>query len=401
MKRILFVDGDPDSIATLKRSLADAPEEWEAAYVQDEGAALTELAKAPVDVLVSELTLPLLTGDEFLRVVREKFPETVRVILTAQSDRESILRLAGAAHQYLSKPCDDKLLCDTIERALALRGLVGNESLKRVVAQIQSLPSMPSLYMQMLRELREPEPSIVKLGHLISQDMGMCTKMLQLVNSAFFGLPQQLSNPVEAIIYLGVEMVKNIIVSLQLFSMFDGVSVQNFSLERLWAHSWLTGVLAKRIAQSEDLGAQADYAFIGGLVHDVGKLVLATGLPTQYQAIIDFHLLHHKPLGEVEQEFLGATHAEVGAYLLGLWGLPAPIVEAVAFHHRPSASPHQVFNLGTVLHVANVLEHEQHPDQNKVKPAPVDLPYLTELGLLERLDFWRDSVAPGAVKEAA
>ena len=393
MKRLLFVDDEPDVLASLKRALREAPPEWETVYVRSGQAALEEMVKAPFDLLVCDLKMPGVNGEDLLAIARKKYPRTIRVVLTSPSDREAVLRLAGPAHQQLSKTCDAKVLCDTVERAFALHGLIGNESLKSVVTQIQSLPSMPSLYVDMLRELRQPEPSIVKLGHIISQDMGMCTKMLQLVNSAFFGLSQQISNPVEAIVYLGVDMVKNIVVSLQLFSVFDGVSVRNFSFEKLWNHCWLTGVMAKRIAQAENMGAQADYAFISGLLHDVGKLVLATGLPTQYQAIVDFHQLHSKSLAQSEQEFLGSTHAEIGAYLLGLWGLPAAVVEAVAFHHRPGDAPRKGFSLVSVLHVANALEHEREVVLDGIPRAQVDLDYLTELGLSERLEFWRESMA--------
>ena len=400
MKRLLIVDDEPDVLASLRRALKEAPTDWETVFVRSGLVALEEMAKAPFDLLICDLMMPGINGEELLAIARKKYSQMIRVVLTNPSDREAVLRLAGPAHQNLPKTCDAKVLCDTVERAFALNDLIANENLKSVVTQIQSLPSMPSLYVDMLRELRQPEPSIVKLGHIISQDMGMCTKMLQLVNSAFFGLSQQISNPVEAIVYLGVDLVKNIVVSLQLFSVFDGVSVRNFSFERLWNHSWLTGVLAKRIAQGENLGPQADHAFISGLLHDVGKLVLATGLPTQYQAIVDFHQLHAKSLAQSEQEFLGSTHAEVGAYLLGLWGLPPNVVEAVAFHHRPGEAPRRGFSLVTVLHAANALEHERGMALDGVPRSQVDLDYLADLGLKDRLDVWREYIAPCPVEQA-
>ena len=195
--------------------------------------------------------------------------------------------MVGSAHQYLSKPCEPTVLRDTVVRAFVLRNIIADEKLKKIVSQIQTLPTVPSLYLEMLKELRSDDPSVVHLGHLISQDLGMCAKMLQLVNSAFFGLSQNISNPGEAIIYLGVNTVKNVVLSLQVFSGFES-KVKNFPLDRLWSHSWATGNLAKTLAETENLDAQAvDQAFIAGLLHDVGKLILASSMPDRYCGIVE------------------------------------------------------------------------------------------------------------------
>lgn len=401
MLRVLFVDDDPRALGELRSATEEMAGEWEMLFVESGAKGLLAMLNVSFDVVVADLLMPGMDGGEMLTHVMEKYPQTVRILLSETTEEGSDMRVVGSAHQYLSKPCDPTTLRDTVVRAFVLRNFIADEQLKNIVSKIQTLPTVPTLYLEMLKELRNDDPSVVRLGHLISQDLGMCTKMLQLVNSAFFGLSQNISNPGEAILYLGVNTVKNVVLSLQVFSGFES-KVKNHSFDRLWSHSWATGVLAKGLAEAEHLGAQAaDHAFISGLLHDVGKLILASSLPDRYHAIVEAHLRQGRPLWEVEQEMIGASHAEVGAYLLGLWGLPTPVVEAVALHHRPVATSGDEFSLVTALHLASVLEHEKSHKSNDPTPiSQLDLNYLTEIGLQDRIDVWRETAGVAPLKEA-
>jgi putative nucleotidyltransferase with HDIG domain len=162
------------------------------------------------------------------------------------------------------------------------------------------------------------------------------------------------------------------------------------AFDQLWNHSWATGVLAKSLAEIELGDAHvADQAFLGGLLHDVGKLVLATGLAEEYAQVVRHQRRQRLPLGQAELELLGATHAEVGAYLLGLWGMPTPLVEAVALHHRPTVQDSPHFTLATALHVANGLLHEHAPGPPGSVPSQLDMGYLAQLELHHRVRVWR------------
>ena len=401
MLRVLFVDDDSRALAELKRSTEQMAGEWEMVFVESGAKGLLAMLNAPFDVVVTDFVMPGMDGGELLTHVMAKYSQTVRILLSETGEEGSEMQVVGSAHQYLCKPCEPATLRDTVVRAFVLRNIIADDRLKKIVSQIQTLPTVPTLYLEMLKELRNDDPSVVRLGHLISQDLGMCTKMLQLVNSAFFGLSQNISNPGEAILYLGVNTVKNVVLSLQVFSGFES-KVKNYPFERLWSHCWATGVLAKGLAEAEDLGAQAaDHAFIAGLLHDVGKLILASSLPDRYHAIVEAHLQQGRPLWEVEEEMIGSSHAEVGGYLLGLWGLPTPVVEAVALHHRPMASSGHEFSLVTALHLASVLEHEKSRKIGDQAPvSQLDLNYLTEIGLHERIDFWRETGGVAPLKQA-
>jgi HD-like signal output (HDOD) protein len=365
--------------------------EWETAYAGNGQEALDLLAQSPFDVIVSDMRMPGMDGAQLLNEVKQRYPHVVRIILSGHSDQQSLLRSVGVAHQYLSKPCDADTLKNTVARACGLRELLADKTLIELVAQMNSLPSLPSLYAEVMQELQSPDGSLQKVGQIISKDVGMSAKILQLVNSAFFGLRRHVSSPSEAAVFLGVDTVRALVLSVNIFSQFDRTKLKNFSIDRLWTHSNVTGVLAKHIAKAE--GAEpktVDHAFTAGLLHDVGKLVLAANLPDQYSQTLALARAQKMPLSEVERETLGATHAEVGAYLLGLWGLPDPIVEAVAYHAHPRRCPDHKFSPLTAVHVANALEHEARViNADEVAPA-WEREYLSELGLTHRLDAWRD-----------
>jgi HD-like signal output (HDOD) protein/CheY-like chemotaxis protein len=393
MKGIIFVDDEPRVLQGLQRLLRGFRNEWQMEFVESGQQALDRIAQVPFDVVVTDLIMPGIDGAQLLSEIKQRYPHMVRIVLSGNSDREAVLRLVGPAHQYLSKPCDADLLKETIARAFALRDLLANGNLRQVVSQMGTLPSVPNLYLELMQVLRAQEPPIEKIGEIISKDLAMSAKILQMVNSAFFGLPQAMANPTEATIYLGVEIVKALVLSIKAFSQFEQTKVKSFSLDHIWHHSWRVGLWARWIAMAERQEQKVRYqCFSGGLLHDIGKLVLASGLPAAFQAAMDRAQQDQIPVWQAEQETFGASHAEVGAYLLGLWGLQNPVVEAVALHHRPAQSLNQTFGPLTTVHVANALEHEMRLHSTEGPEAQVARDYLGALGLSERWEFWRSEL---------
>jgi HD-like signal output (HDOD) protein len=252
---------------------------------------------------------------------------------------------------------------------------------------MQTLPSLPTLYLEVLDAIQDPHGSLERVGDIISRDISMTAKMLQLVNSAFFGLRRHVSSPGEAVKLLGLDTIKALVLSMQIFSHFDQKQEGAFALDVLWQHSLATSTCAKRIAQDQQSDRHVvDHAFMAGLLHDVGKLVLAANLPDLYSATLVQAQTHGTTVWEAERALLGTTHAEVGAYLLGLWGLPDPIVETLAFHHCPSACPDQRFSPLTAVHIANALVDSTEAGDTH---AALDSAYVAQLGLSERLPTWR------------
>lgn len=389
-RRILFVDDEPNVLQGLQRMLRSMRHGWEMAFAESGLVALDLLASAPFDVIVSDMRMPGMDGAQLLSEVMRRHPQIVRIVLSGQSDQETLLRAVGPAHQYLAKPCEAERLKATVSRACALHDRLADESLKRLVSQMKSLPSLPSLYVQMMEVLGAPDASLQQVGQIISQDMGMTAKILQLVNSAFFGLHRRISNPIQAVNLFSLDIVKALVRSPHVFSQCDETALPDFSLDRLWRHSLATGACAKRIAEAEhSTQAVIDESLTAGLLHDIGKLVLAVNLPGRYREVV---LLAHNErltLWAAERELFGDTHAEAGALLLGLWDLPDSIVEVLTFHHWPTQCLDMRFSPLTAVHVANTLDHEVHPPNSGTIASHIDTDYLAELGLIDRLPAWR------------
>jgi HD-like signal output (HDOD) protein len=390
-KRILFVDDEPNVLGGLQRMLRSMRHEWEMAFAAGGKEALDVLARESFDVVVTDMRMPGMDGADLLAKVMSRYPKTVRIILSGHSDREVIMKSIGPAQQYLSKPCDAEILKSTVVRACALRDLLANETLKGLASQMHSLPSLPSLYVELMTELQSPDSSITRVGEIISQDVGMTAKILQLVNPTFFGVRDHISSPAEAARLLGLDTIRALVLSVHVFSELDQIRVPGFSPDALWPHSFGVGNISQRISRTENQEHRvADESLMAGLLHDSGKLVLASNVPDQYAQALTLARSKNVPELKAEQEIFGTTHAEVGGYLLGLWGLPDSIVGAVAFHHCPSKWLGQVFSPLTAVHVANVLERELRDSGADVGMPVIDYNYLSKLGLADRPPAWRD-----------
>ena len=400
-RRILFVDDEPNVLLGLKRMLRSQRHEWDMAFAGGGAEGLTLMEKEPFDVVVSDMRMPGMDGAEFLTAVMSRYPDVVRLILSGHSEWELIMKSVGPAHQYLTKPCAAEELKTTVAQAFALRELLADHNLRTLVSRMETLPSLPALYQRILAALRSPDASCSVVAEIVSQDPAMAAKVLQLVNSAFFGLPQQISSPAQAVTLLGLDAVKSLVLSVNVFAEFDPQRIKDLSLDTLWTHCMAAGSVAKRIAQMESHDAKLwDDALLAGLLHDIGKLVVVANLPDVYAAIQQRAAAGDFELVEAERDELGATHAEVGAYLLGLWALPDPIVEAVAFHHRPSQCLSHGFTPLTAVHAANCLEVTVEPDDGARLAHGLDRDYLAGLGLTEHIPEWQEFCFPLANETA-
>ncbi|MFZ3341740.1 MAG: response regulator [Terriglobales bacterium] len=386
-KRILFVDDEPMILEAIQHSLRSMRAEWEVKFATSGAEALETMSQTAFDVVITDMRMPGMDGAQLLELVKTRSPRTVRFILSGQSDRETIFRSVGPSHQYLAKPCDIDELKARLTRAFALRDMLDNPNLKEILSRLKSVPSLPALYSAVSEALRSPETSLTQIGDLIAQDMGMCAKVLQLVNSAFFGLACHVSSPHQAIAMIGFENLKALVLSMEVFSAFGGESAPAFSF--LWKHSIATASFAKAIAtvQRAPRGT-VDDAFTAGLLHDVGQLVLASAFEDKYQKVLRRAEEAGTGLAACEVEAFGCAHNAAGAYLLGLWGLADSVVEAVAWHHQPANAEPTSFSVLIAVHVADCYENGRHPDHDFGETPAIDEPLLTRLGLQMQLPLW-------------
>ncbi len=400
--RILFVDDEPHLLDGLRRSLRPMRKEWNTAFAAGGEEALAVLAGEPFDVIVTDMRMPGMDGAALLHEVAARYPNMLRLVLSGQSDLESVVKSAGVTHQYLSKPCSIEALKDAVNRAVSLHGLLADPSLKQVLSQMRSIPSVPPLYVELTKCLQAKDASIEKAGAIIQKDMGMSAKVLQVANAALFGSAGRVGSVAEAVVYLGLDTIRTLLLTLHAFSEFQPTPASHFSMPLLWRYSLATGALAESIVQSLPAagGAHGHMRMIG-LLHDVGRLVLAANLPKNSERA--YRLRTEKKITHwaAEREVFGTTHAEVGAYLFGLWGLPETIVEAVAYHHTPARCPHPGSAMLTALHVASVLASGAVGYDATPQGAEPDLEYLAGMDLAGRLPEWRELCRQMAADEGA
>lgn len=391
MTRILFVDDEPKVLDGLRRMLRALRREWTMEFCEGPEQALAAMAEAPFDVVVSDMRMPGMDGAELLTRVRDLYPDTVRIVLSGQSEQERILRAVGPAHQYLSKPCDPESLRQTISRASLLGKRMNNPQLKTLVSQMDSLPSLPDIYFDLVEELRSEEASVERVGALISRDISMTAKVLQLVNSSFFGLPVHVNDASHAAALLGLNTLKPLVLTASIFRQLEESRVSPSFLEKVLSHSLAVAGISKQLAKTEGLDRDTvDNTFIAGALHDVGKIVLADNFGRDYTVLGHKAAAQQSSIVELEAEQFGASHADVGGFLLGLWGLPQEIIEAVAFHHDPATSVDESFSPLTAVHVADVLSKSSNdPALDFTASCEVKQAYLARLGLDHRLEEWR------------
>jgi HD-like signal output (HDOD) protein len=385
MIRILFVDDEPNVLQAIRRSLHSMRGEWIIELAPGGAAALEMLAKNPADVVVSDMRMPGMDGWQLLNEVKKRHPQTVRFILSGAADPVSIMRLVGTAHQYIAKPCDSGVLKAAIARTQVLRGLLSHDRMALLVGRVDNLPSPPKAFQELLTCLQEPSASLGDAARIIGRDVAMTANIMKLVNSAFFGSRQPINTADRAVAYLGMDTLGALVLGHCLFQSGAAGAGAEVSLERLWQHSLQTGMAARTIGLLQGCSAaRAEEAFLAGVLHDVGKVVLTapdTGAPGDPQAS-----------SEDRSTRLAAHHAEVGAYLLGLWGFQASIVEAVAFHDAPSRAAEPGLGLPGIVHIANRLIH-QRDDQAQFGNDPGMEPgYLEGLGLLDHLPRWSAAI---------
>ncbi len=395
MRRVFFVDDAPEILKHLQRTLAPMQSEWTMEFFPSAKSALAAICQAPCDVVVSDMTMPGMDGAQFLTEVRKVSPQAIRIILSGDQSPVNYLRSASVAHRFLQKPVDAEVLKANIAQAEALRAVLANPALRTLVSEIKALPSLPSIYQDLMQEMQSPQASLKKASRIVAKDLGMVTKILQLVNSAFFGLRTHVSDPEQAVALLGFETIKSLVLSSQVFAQFDQNRLPGFSLDALWRHAMLTATCARRIAK--DTGASQpviDEAFTAALLHDVGVLVLAANKPDDYVRVFELMRANHVSDWAAERDVFGADHAHVGAYLLGIWGLGDGIVEAVAFHQHPGDYNASGFQALTAVHVANAFaEAQASADVATGDALNLDQSYLTRENLLSSIPHWRELCA--------
>jgi HD-like signal output (HDOD) protein len=393
MKNILFVDDEPMILAGLQRLLRAHRNEWDMTFAGSGAEALALFDTKSFDAVVTDMRMPAMDGAKLLELVRERSPGTIRIVLSGYFESATALRSVPVAHQYLAKPCDPRKLREAIERSCGMASLLPDEALRRVVGAIGGLPALPRTSALLAAALENPDVPLGEIGRIVEHDVAITAKLMQLVNSAFFCLPYRVTSVRGAVSYLGLDTLKQLVLSIELFrTMRPRQAIAGFSLTAFEEHSHLTASIAARLPAAEAVVAAG---VVASVLHDAGKLVLAAHLPHEFEKVLAASRIEQRPMHLVEMEQMGTTHADIGAYLLGLWGLSGAVVDAVSRHHRPEVSEGGGAGLDVlaITHIADGLAWEVARDKTgEAPPAGYKLlnhEYLAQLGVEAELPGWR------------
>lgn len=384
-QRLLFVGMESSWFQGVERDLARLEPNWNCQLIADTEQALLALqAEACPTLILSSASAGQLAN----------VPQTsslVRIVLCDGKDRGETARWNAAGAHPLPLTTDAAGLAANVRRIARVQEWVAGDGMKKLLAQCRKLPAMPRLYSQVTAELSSPNGSIEAVAQHIAQDPVMTAKLLQVVNSAFFALGREITHPTEAVMFLGAERTRSLILLAGVFTQYESVNCPGFSAEQIWNHSLQVGNLARTVAMAETRNAKfAEAAFTAGLVHDMGKLILAANVPAMCVAIEQIHTLKKVTQREAELQVLGTTHAELAAGLMGTWALPLPVLEAVACHHVPTRSADKGFSLLTAVHAANVFADEAGCGTGgSALPERFDHAYLDQIGMGDRRNDWR------------
>jgi HD-like signal output (HDOD) protein len=389
-KQICFAGFSEEELALLQPSLAAVAGAWDCVFAPDAASTLAALARTPFDVLVANLSAGGIHDAEFLEQAARQHPRTLRFVLGDVSDRDLMVHCMGTAHQFISRPWKPQDLVSILERSLALDAWLTNDKLRSFVPRLGKLPGLPASYFEVIKTAESPNASVESIAEVIARDPALTARLLQMVNSPACGLAEKITNPREAVSMLGIETVKSLVLCLQLFAQAAPVEGASLSLDQLWRHSFNVAKLAARVVL-RCIGSErmASDAYTAGLLHNIGQIVLATNLAREYSVVVETARNLKCPLQEAELKLMGVTRHQIGAYLLGLWGMPLPLLESTALHDTPSLTKAVEFSVLTAVHVANVLASEQTGRIEGLLPPKLDAEYLATLELPNRPEAWR------------
>ena len=391
MKRILFVDDEKQILDGIRRLLSDQRDVWEMQFALGGEEALKLCQASRFDVVVSDMRMPGMDGAMLLGQVRDLSPDAARLILSGYSDVDLTTRAIPVAHRVLAKPCDGIELQSTIESFCALQDLFCSSDLRRVIGTIGELPSLSRTYIELAQAAEDPNTSLTTVAKIMGKDIAMVAKVLQLVNSGFFGLAQTVTSLEAAVAYLGMETIKNLALATDTFKVFTlAPGIAPSFCEDMQRHAQRAAVIMGILPLPARLH---DVGIVSALLHDIGELALACKLPHEFCAALELARATGCSQVEAEEQIIGTptqksepTCSDYGVSIVWLLKRLPTII-------GPTAYPTRLLTLSTALYVADRLARELDDHLDKAKGIPLresDDALIGALGLSQQYSALRE-----------
>jgi putative nucleotidyltransferase with HDIG domain len=329
MIEVLFVDDEPAVLEGLENQLRPLRHHWAMTFAEGGAAAVELLEAQQFDVVVTDLRMPGVDGAAVLAQAREHQPQAIRFVLSGEAAAEKVAGVLPLAHRVLSKPCSPQHLRTAVEGAVELRASVDGPAVRALIATIDSLPPVPRIWTA-LSQLRERDFGVAEVAAVVGDDPVISGRLLGLANSAQVGAGRTIRSVRDAIQLLGVDAVHHLVLSLELGHGMSPRRPPPPVIDEIAGHALRVSRVARAIG-----GAHAELAAAAAVLHDLGRIVMVMGRAEAYRDVEAAAAQGGVPRFRAELDTFGTTHAEVGAHLLALWGVPPAVVEAVAYHHSP------------------------------------------------------------------
>jgi len=235
--------------------------------------------------------------------------------------------------------------------------VVAKERIAAIVEDVDSLPSLPSIVVKLIDVVNSSESSAEDAAELIEKDPALTSKMIRLANSAFYGIPRSISSVTSAVVVLGFNTIRSLVLSASVAKMFDGK--HTIDIDRFWKHSVVTAMASKIIVRHL-MGVRMmdpESAFCAGVLHDIGMLIFSQYMTEDYARVCEYAKTNAIPLLEAEDKILGVNHAKMGKILADRWSLPSDLEYAIVHHHSPECAD-KASLLVNVIHLANNISHD-------------------------------------------
>lgn len=399
MRKVLFVDDNKPLMDSFRNYFDRVPKNWAPIYLTDSLKAMDVLLFGDIDIIVTDIHMPHMDGVQLLDFVKKEHPDVIRIAISGEGEAPDILEKAKNAHRYMEKPVDLHVLHETIERVTTLSQIIPNEDTRKIVASLETIPTTPKVYRELLSELNRDDGSLKRIAQLVTEDPGLTAGLLKVVNSAFFNLPNEITSAQQAVTLLGLEIVKGILFSVEMIRSFTINEEKTFSINDIVEHSLLVANFSKAILEKEGVNKTIiEKTFITAILHDIGELIFAIALPERYRSIIEVSRSFEQTLARLEMQVLGTTHAEAGAYLLGLWGLPEDIVSAIAHHHTPAKASGTAAAILATLHASDYVCCKLFPEFRLGGEEHIEMTFLKKLKIQHKLEAWEEICKEKAVE---
>ena len=386
-KGILFVDDEPNILSGIKRMLHSMRKKFTFYFAESGIEALALMEEHDVDIVVSDMRMPGMDGAELLKEVQQRFPHAIRIMLSGQASEEALIRTVNIIHIFLDKPCNPERLKEILHRSDALIDQISTDPMGELIASIDTLPCVPAIYTELQEVLSQVGTNIDDVVRILEQDTAMNIRLIQLVNSSLLGTHQTVESLEEVAKLVGFETIKTLILGIHFLSKIQLQSPES-SLESLWEHSMVVAQCSQEIGIKATGDPECHNYFLAGMLHDIGRLLLASEVGHSYLPLIKKVREDNGQLFTEELDSLKVSHCNVGAYFVELWGFNIDIMEAIAFHHDIDAYPGKSFSTALAVHIADVFYYKHNPEQSIGQPPTLNHKYIDALGYGDKLESW-------------